>query len=351
MKFVTDINLPLFEELDHLFLLKSVDLVELKLIDILKLLTQATIKHYKIYYQYGGFDLQSSSTELTSNDTVLVPLKKLPDLIQTAKETLNDNNRVSHTAEDGSHRYIILNNHSSQYSSFFELQTNQELTTLQRNGIKYIFSIVSSYVEVLEDSQYDNLTGLLNRNTFDENLFKIHSFYQSDKSIQRSFSGDDQRNSSDMPMFFLGIVDIDHFKQVNDTLGHVYGDEVLLLLARLMRNEFRARDLLFRFGGEEFVIIISVNSPQMAHQILERFRQAVENYPFPQLEKITVSIGYAVVDNSYQMPVEVIDKADKALYYAKENGRNQIRSYENLLAESKVSASVIKSEVVYFDER
>src|SRR3546814_19890916 len=83
--------------------------------------------------------------------------------------------------------------------------------------------------------------------------------------------------------YWLAVADIDHFKRINDTLGHLYGDEVLLLLAQVMKRSFRHDDLLFRFGGEEFVIVISAPDRGSANIAFDKFRRNVETFTFPQV--------------------------------------------------------------------
>ena len=102
----------------------------------------------------------------------------------------------------------------------------------------------------------------------------------------------DKRNVQDNSTHWLAVSDIDFFKRVNDDFGHLYGDEVLLLMANIMRETFRGTDILFRFGGEEFVIVLRSTNQQGAHQALERFRITVEEYDFPQVGNVTISIGY-----------------------------------------------------------
>ena len=126
------------------------------------------------------------------------------------------------------------------------------------------------------------------------------------------------------------MLDIDFFKRVNDNFGHLIGDEVLLLMARLMRAHFRYQDQLYRFGGEEFVVLMRCASHDDAAGALQRFREAVRAYEFPQVGRITVSIGFAGLRQD-DTPGGAFDRADKAVYYAKEHGRDQVSSYQRLL--------------------
>jgi diguanylate cyclase (GGDEF)-like protein len=125
------------------------------------------------------------------------------------------------------------------------------------------------------------------------------------------------------------MLDIDHFKQVNDTYGHVIGDEVIVLVSQLLKSHFRFDDLLFRYGGEEFAILFMTDNAVQAWQVLDRARELVANTRFPQVSNVTMSIGFIQVGDDYQLS-ELVNKADKALYYSKENGRNQVTNYQQL---------------------
>ncbi|HNF78389.1 MAG TPA: GGDEF domain-containing protein, partial [Thauera aminoaromatica] len=120
----------------------------------------------------------------------------------------------------------------------------------------------------------------------------------------------------------LAVLDIDHFKRVNDTFGHLLGDEVLLRFARIMEHSFRYNDRLFRFGGEEFLVLMRTDETG-AGLALERFRAAVEAYDFPCVGRLTVSIGYACAAGAPLAP-DLVDIADQALYSAKREGRNRV---------------------------
>ncbi|MDH5649220.1 MAG: GGDEF domain-containing protein, partial [Gammaproteobacteria bacterium] len=142
--------------------------------------------------------------------------------------------------------------------------------------------------------------------------------------------------------FCLALVDVDRFKSVNDELGHLYGDEVLVHLSQIMNRSFRYYDLVCRYGGEEFAILLRDVDLAQAMEVLERFRVTVENYHFPQVGNKTVSIGVVQVEPGEIMPA-IIDKADKALYYSKTHGRNQMHAYEKLVASGELAPRESKS--------
>jgi diguanylate cyclase (GGDEF)-like protein len=208
-----------------------------------------------------------------------------------------------------------------------------------------LFRVYHNYFTLLEDSQRDKLTGLLNRKTFDDRIDKILQKLQ--QMGGEDYPDSRRKSSEDVSAFWIAVVDIDHFKKINDTYGHLYGDEVLLLLSRIMKRTFRQDDLLFRFGGEEFVVVIKASDAQNARVAFERFRNAVETYSFPQVERVTVSMGVAQIKN-HLAPTHVVGQADQALYYSKEHGRNCIHFYDQLLTAGQVRDTVTAGEVELF---
>jgi diguanylate cyclase (GGDEF)-like protein len=186
--------------------------------------------------------------------------------------------------------------------------------------------IYQNYLQLINDNERDTLTGLLNRKTFDERIMAVMSAHRADPR---------RKSDSQARQCCLAVLDIDHFKKVNDQFGHLYGDEVLLLFAQMMIRTFRDDDLLFRYGGEEFVVVLKDVDLTTGQAVLERFRHAVSSYLFPQVGSITTSVGMVAI-NGQDLPTTLIGQADQALYYAKENGRNQVCVYERLLQEGKL---------------
>ena len=128
------------------------------------------------------------------------------------------------------------------------------------------------------------------------------------------------------------MLDIDHFKVVNDTHGHVVGDEILLLVSRMVADCFRKSDLVYRYGGEEFLAITSAASEADVLDVMERVRLRIEGHRFPQVGKVTISIGVARIDAQYSAH-EIIARADRTLYQAKRDGRNRAYCYDLLQSE------------------
>ncbi len=182
--------------------------------------------------------------------------------------------------------------------------------------------IFENFINVLESSERDTLTGLLNRKSFDD------AFYKATRVTPQAPDGPHgQRRPGSGGTHWLAVIDVDHFKSVNDRYGHLIGDEVLLLIARILRSTFRHDDRLYRFGGEEFVVLARAADATAAASAFERLRRNVEGFPFPQVGRITVSIGYTAV-REHDIPADAFERADRAVYLAKAQGRNQVRGYE-----------------------
>jgi two-component system cell cycle response regulator len=162
-------------------------------------------------------------------------------------------------------------------------------------------------------SNTDHLTGLFNRRFLEEALAK---------EFQRV-----QRRRNNLSVL---IMDIDHFKRINDTYGHQEGDAVLCKVACLFRKELRDYDVAARFGGEEFIAVVPETSLTEAASIAERIRKSIEGVVFKgngEYLKITVSLGISTYPApEINSPDDLIREADKALYRAKTNGRNRIEA-------------------------
>jgi two-component system, cell cycle response regulator len=164
--------------------------------------------------------------------------------------------------------------------------------------------------EIYKMSILDGLTGVHNKRYFLDFL---------EKEIARA-----RRHQSALS---LVMFDIDHFKKVNDTHGHLAGDAVLKELGRRLKPEVRREDLLARYGGEEFACVLVSTSLKHGLEFAEDMRQLVEREPFPTDTiklPVTVSIGVAELDDNMRSPEELIAKADGNLYSAKHQGRNRV---------------------------
>lgn len=194
-----------------------------------------------------------------------------------------------------------------------EIDAQAPLSQGRMTLVQGMCSLYANHLSLLHESQVDTLTQLLNRKTFDDSFQRLLCAPQDGRQA------------------WIAVVDIDHFKRINDGYGHLFGDEVLLLVAGMLKQSFRHQDKVFRFGGEEFVILLQDAEESGALSALERFRLAVEMRDFPQVGRVTVSVGATRIrpgDNA----CDVLGRADDALYHAKSSGRNQLQVFDHLKA-------------------
>lgn len=215
-----------------------------------------------------------------------------------------------------------------------EVGSSEPLPVQSLRTVQTLLKVFGNFQNLLESSQRDALTSLLNRQTFDSTFLKASM----PLAERKSDHGQGERRHAAAAGYWLGVVDIDHFKRVNDAFGHLIGDEVLVLVARIMRQTFRHYDRLYRFGGEEFVVLLRGGNEADAMGAFERFRRNVASYPFPQVEHVTVSVGFSEVRH-HDTPNVTFARADQAVYRAKHEGRNQVLCYDELVRDGLIQSA------------
>lgn len=174
-----------------------------------------------------------------------------------------------------------------------------------------IFALQDLTRKLAQASITDGLTGLFNRGYLDARLEE--ELYKCDRYGHR--------------LSFM-LMDLDRFKQINDTAGHPVGDEALRRVAALIRGQVRTSDVVARYGGDEIALMASGTGLDNAVETAERIRQSAERLRIPGLDRApTLSMGLAEYDRSINSITDLVRRADLALYKAKEDGRNAVRSY------------------------
>jgi diguanylate cyclase (GGDEF)-like protein len=177
-----------------------------------------------------------------------------------------------------------------------------------RNALLYRAAIQSAFI--------DSLTGVKNRSAFDEN-----------------FSRDIEFNRRKQGNLSLLVLDVDFFKKINDQYGHAVGDLVLKEIAATVEHTIRSSDALYRYGGEEFVVVLNDTNIVGAQLLAKRIRNNVERLRIKSLQGVTITLSVGVSAMVKQdTPKSLFERADGALYQAKENGRNQVYTAESPLA-------------------
>lgn len=201
-------------------------------------------------------------------------------------------------------------------STILDLASQEESTgTLERIQA----DLRKANIRLTKLATTDKLTGLRNRMVFDEQLAALL------KLMRRMYSS-----------LSLLMIDIDHFKQYNDRNGHPAGDEVLKQVAQILINSCRISDIVTRYGGEEFAILLPDTRHQGAVNVGEKVRQSVEAFAW-RVEPITVSVGASTmmfrkgtVEFRVDDAASLLSQADQALYHSKQNGRNQTTHYSKI---------------------
>lgn len=272
----------------------------------------------------AGYDFRLYLSSNVEHNNTFYILYSTEDEIERPEELhfINQFNTEQHNAVDES---IFTEKKKVFYPAILNGQffacvvTDRHTTDIIDAHLISILAIYTNVLNLITDSKIDGLTGLLNRKSFDQELTK-----------ERLDLDEVQRRRSDIKHKvgerYLTIIDIDHFKAVNDKYGHLVGDDVLVLLAKMIQQNFRDHDGLYRYGGEEFAIILRDILHQDTVQVLQRFCQLVREQFFPIVENITISIGFSVI-NPNESADSIIERADKALYYSKNNGRDQVTDY------------------------
>ncbi len=241
------------------------------------------------FYTYGEFFFHNDNLQLLNSTMVAVCLRegkieshtdKSPTKLQV-DDNLNDPYAHQHSR-------II-----SRLVHFVNAVTN-ELETANQS--------------ILKMSTTDQLTGLNNRRKLDEALENAMGVAQ---RYREPFS--------------VILLDMDHFKRVNDTHGHLVGDRVLVHLANVLRREIREADILGRWGGEEFLLILPHAKIDKAFITAEKLRKVIEQTPFPVVKHKTCSFGIATYNEGDDL-IHILERADRALYEAKEGGRNRVQA-------------------------
>jgi len=287
---------------DLLYLIRQEDIEQLRnaLLDILeKSYPDSELYLYEQGYSLYDADKRKFSPTLIACRSKNEKCKSKNELMQLS----SDDNPISFNG----FKYLPTDNYVQVFTVESERSNRGLLITVCEdvNDEHYVYTLLSAYnhqVHLLRNKETDSLTGLLNRQSFDSKLAKLHENF------------DLENRADDEPCkFSFALLDIDFFKHVNDKYGHVYGDEVLLLFSNIMKKTFRDTDMSFRYGGEEFAVLLHDVTLEQTDSILNKFRNNIEEFNFPMENKVTTSIGYCEFNNKIPLS-SIIEREDKDLY-------------------------------------
>jgi len=221
-----------------------------------------------------------------------------------------------------------LDEHASQLRKAETLATIQQVERLLLQEVETMKNSTSRYQQQLDDAQnklkeQEQILEKLSRDANTDFLTQVNNRAAFDKRLNEEFA----RYKRYGHIFSVILMDLDHFKDVNDTYGHLAGDRVLRAVASLLNDEKRASDFLARYGGEEFALILPGIDANSALVVADKLRKRVETTTF-RYENYSIhtslSAGITTVSPEDQTPTDVLKRADDATYEAKNKGRNQV---------------------------
>lgn len=262
----------------------------------------------------GVIEFANRGVEVITGYSLSDVIGRTPALFQSGQHDDAFYQRLWHTLQAGeTFRATFVNRHKRGH--LIHCEETISPVRLQQAGITHFVSIIKDLTDrvhaeqtLREQATQDGLTGLLNRRAGE---LQLESAYFAARELSKPFC--------------VMLVDVDHFKAINDTHGHLVGDAVLQRLARVLRTSVRGTDHVARWGGEEFLLILPGCELAAALELAERIRARVHGTGFDEVGVVTSSVGVAQIRLDETL-AGLIDRADKALYAAKRAGRNQVCS-------------------------
>ncbi len=237
-------------------------------------------------------------------------LQKTPYLGKLFKEVPTDDHRfvvsINWVTKLEKYQNIKVTMQLQNRTQTFSMQVNQIHPNRYLVTFYNISKVIAEKESITQDAEKDELTHIYNRKKFNTML----AFAIRDATVYGT-------------PFSIILLDIDHFKTINDTYGHDVGDKVLIELSALLKNVLRGDDLLARWGGEEFVILSASTTLDHAQELAQRIRKEIAHFPFSHITRLTCSFGVSEFANG-DTKESLLKKADKALYFAKTKGRNRV---------------------------
>lgn len=273
---------------------------------------------HKIYKRYLSESARDDAVRKIS-EQVQQAVTEIATMLSTAKNASSEYNETLEDSADKINNAESLEDLGRIVSTIVEdtkrmVQKNQELELQLVSSSSQVAELRKNLDSVKKEAQTDGLTGLANRKAFD-------------RQIRNCIEDADETKK---PLVLM-MLDIDHFKEFNDSHGHQVGDQVLRLVARTLTDGVKGRDFAARYGGEEFSIILTDTTLESGVKVAEALRKMVENKEVvnktnnQNLGRITLSIGLAMYKQGETVS-DFIERADKALYAAKEAGRNRVHA-------------------------
>lgn len=259
------------------------------------------------------------------------PLEKVPDRLKCLDSL--DKLEVAKAGENGPRiTYIpLISDLSLEMQGVLEIHSAHALSAADLQTVGHLHHVYCNIYKLLAYSDRDALTGLLNRKSLENSFYSavLDELDGDEPQAGATFVQDHERRHRVPPNYWLGMVVIDHFSELNDLHGHLVMEEVTMLVARIMGNTFRTHDRLYRLTGDQFVVLFHCPQESLVLGAFERMRGNVEKLKFSQVGHMTISAGFTriVMDDS---PATALERIGDAIDFAQKNGGNQVCSHLDL---------------------
>ena len=247
----------------------------------------------------------------------------------------------------------LFNDARNSEEGVVEVHSGTPLTPEQTQTIAAMLHVFRNMYNLLAYSDRDALTGLLNRKALDDTFYsavleELEAGQDArSQALAAPVAAGQERRHRVPPNYWLGTVSVDSFTALSDQYGHLIGEEVLLLVARILNNTFRTYDRIYRFGGDQFAVLMHCPDEALVLAAFERFRANMEKFNFPQVGRVTACAGFTRVgpDDS---PSTALERAERAVDYAQRNGCNKVFSHGDLVRKGFVEAGAKTGAVDLF---
>ena len=264
-----------------------------------------------------------------------------PDRVRCLQE--NAEIELAWAGQDGPRIYFypLLDEVRDDERGVLEVHAGSILDDGARLIIDQIHCVYRNMHVLLAYSDHDPLTGLLNRKSLDDTFYSAvleeltstspgAGASTPSSAPQDAKPAEPERRHRVPPNYWLATIAVDHFQLLNDKHGHLLMEENTLLITRIMNNTFRTHDRLYRLGGDRFAALFHCPEESSAQNLLERLRDSIERFNFPQLSRVTVSIGFTRIQSN-DTPDAALERSEQAIDYVQRNGYNQVCSHAGLL--------------------
>lgn len=334
--------------------MQSIDILRLVIPQISKYKLAATPVNYTVWYEY--YRAQNIDLKQTINEYIEQGKSITNELLETLFDSfISDQDAKAFKEAQGELVYLISHlsettkttdsSASNFHQSLLDYEEKFDKPSSPRNPLDIIGNLITETQTMISSLQtmrkqinesqlqINELENKLNKATV-ENLNDVLTGIANRKGLLKAFEEVQKQSQETRLSLSLLMLDIDHFKKVNDTHGHIVGDKVIKFISDTLVTQIKGQDTASRYGGEEFVVLLPDTSLKNAHTIAESIRTKVEKTRLRRsnnqqsLGQITISIGITHYQQNESIE-SFIDRADAALYQSKQNGRNRVTIYNH----------------------